>query len=157
MKERGFTFIETLVYLTLFSIMIGGIVVTAYSLFESSDRNQTKAMMQEEENYLLGKINWALSGVASISVPAANTSDVTLKALKYDGTSNTITQSAGNLTFNGAILNNSNVAISNLIFIHAYAGGANPDSLEAGFTISAKTPNGMTISQIASTTRYIRK
>ncbi len=157
MKNRGFTFIETLVYLALFSIMIGGIVIAANSLFESSDRNQTKVMMQEEANYLLGKVNWALSGVASIDLPTANSSGSTLNLTKYDGTHIVISRYAGNLIFNGAVLNNSNVTIGNLVFIHTYAGGASPDSAEAGFTINSKMPNGMTISLIASTTRYLRK
>jgi Tfp pilus assembly protein PilE len=151
--SSGFTLIETLVYLGLFALIMGGLVMAAYMLFETSDRNQTKAMMQEEENYLLGKINWALSGASSVSVPATNFLSVT----KYDGTNVTITTSSGDMTFNGALLNNSNVTIGNLVFIHTYLGGTNPDSVEAGFTISAKTPDGKTISEIASTTRYRRK
>lgn len=153
MKNRGFTLIETLVYLALFALIIGGLVVAAYMLFETSDRNQTKAMMQEEENFLLGKINWALSGASIVSVPVA----LSLLVTKYDGTIVTITASDGTMTLNGTPLNNSNVTVSNLVFIRTYAGGTNPESIEAGFTTSAKTPTSIIISEIASTTRYLRK
>jgi Tfp pilus assembly protein PilE len=156
---RGFTLIETLVYLALFAIMIGGIVSAAYLLFETNDRNQTKAMLQEEKNFVVSKINWALNGVnPALSItPAANTSAATLVVTKYNGTTVTINPSGSTVTFNGTALNNSNVTISKLVFIHTYAGGTNPESIEAGFTITTRTPEGATISQIASTTSYIRK
>lgn len=155
--RRGFTLIETIIYLALFSILMAGILSSVYILFESSDRNQSKATLQEEKEYLLGKINWALNGAQTISTPAANASGSFLSAIKYDTTATQVGISGTNMTFNGVTLNNSNVKVTNLTFIHTYAGGANPESLEAGFTLSIGTPNGMTISQIASTTRYIRK
>lgn len=159
MNNRGFTLIETLVYLALFALIIGGFVAAAYMLFETSDRNQTKAMMQEEANFLVGKLNWVMSGVDSsyAITPSANTSDSTLTVTKYDGSTFTVFRSGSSMQLNGETLNNSNVTISKLVFIHTYAGGTSPESIEAGFTISAKTPTGGTISEIASTTRYIRK
>ncbi len=157
MPQKGFTLIETLVYLALFSIIIGGLIAASYMLFETSDRNQTKAMMQEEENFLIAKINWALSGASSVSVPSANSSGSTLTVTKYDGTSFTINRSGTDLIMNFTPLNNTNVAISKLVFIHTYAGGTNPESVEAGFTISAQTPTGGTIFETASTTSYVRK
>lgn len=162
MNQRGFTLIETLVYLALFTLIIGGFVAAAYMLFETSDRNQTKAMMQEEANFLVGKLNWVMSGMQSVTTPlivapATTASDSTLIVTKYDGSAFTVFRSGADMQLNGETLNNSNVTISKLVFIHTYAGGANPESIEAGFTISAKTPTGSTISEIASTTRYIRK
>ena len=157
MRKRGFTLIETLVYIALFTLMIGGLVVSVYFFFENSDRNQTKAMMQEEENFLIGKINWALSGAKTVSAPAAGSSGSTLTSANYDGTTRTIALSGATITLNGTTLNNSNVTISKLVFIHVSAGGTNPESVEAGFTITAKTPTGSTVVESASTTRYIRK
>jgi len=162
MSKRGFTLIETLVYIALFALIIGGFVAASYMLFETSDRNQTKAMMQEEENFLIGKINFALSGAQNIAAPfiiapATTASDTTLTLMKYDGTVVVITLANGTTTYNGQPLNNSNVTVSRLVFIHTYAGGTNPESVEAGFTISARTPTGALVSETASTTRYLRK
>ena len=155
-ESGGFTIIETLVYLGLFAIMFAGIVSTSYLMFESSDRNQTKAMMQEEKNFLVGKITGALSNAQSISASGS-----TLVVTKYDGTFATIAITGSNVWLNNSsnILNNSNVTISNLVFIHTYnpSNPLNPDSVEAGFKISSKTPQGSTISQTASTTVYLRK
>lgn len=160
-RNRGFTLVETLVYLALFALIIGGFVAAAYMLFETSDRNQAKAMMQEEQNFLIGKILWTLdnardvvSGGTSLTVTKYDSSIVRICVSGTDA--KFLAGAAGTCAANGAILNNSNVTIDSLSFIHI-GGGANPESIEAGLTISAKTPTGSTISEIASTTRYIRK
>ncbi len=155
--QRGFTIIETLIYLALFALIIGGFIVSVYALFASGDRNQTKDMLQEEKNFLVAKINWAMSGAQTISSPSAGTSGSILSLTKYDGSTETIALAGTDMKLNGNILNNTNVTISNVVFIHTYSGGTNPDSVEAGFTISARTPQGSLVSQSASTTRYIRK
>jgi prepilin-type N-terminal cleavage/methylation domain-containing protein len=156
---KGFTLIETLVYLALFAIIMGGIVSAAYSLFESGGRNQSKAMMQEEKNFLVAKINSALEGAKTISVPAANTSSSTLTVLRYDGSTASIGQTATSgamwFTSSNNLISNSNVKISKVTFIHRVPGGTNPEYIEAGLTITATIPQGMTISQTASTTRYL--
>ena len=158
---HGFTLIETIVYLALFSILMTGIISSVYLLFENSDRNQTKSMLQEEKGYLLGKINWAMAGMQIVVTPGANLSGTSLNVVKYYGTPVTISLSGTNMTFTttgpAQTLNNTNVKVTKLVFIHTYAGGTNPESVEAGFTISATSPNGATITQTASTTRYLRK
>ena len=135
-----------------------GIIASVYMLFESSDRNQSKAMLQEEKEYLLGKINWAMSGMKIVVVGLPPTS---VNIVKYDGTLVTLDLSGSDMTFATSslpvVLNNTNVKVTKLVFIHTYAGVSNPESLEAGFTISAITPTGSTITQTASTTRYVRK
>lgn len=165
--KRGFTLIESLIYIALFAILIIGIVLSAFALFESSDRNQTKAMLQEEKDFLTAKINWALSGVNAVSAPSANASGSTLDVTKYDNAHVKVYLSGTDIFFatstlpvalgTPVTLNNTNVFLSNLVFIHTYAGGINPESIEGGFTITTKMSNGMSISQTASTTRYIRK
>src|SRR6185503_6336526 len=112
MKNRGFTLIETIVYLALFSILMTGIISSVYLLFENGDRNQTKAMLQEEKEYLLGKINWAMSGMQIVVTPGAGLSGTSLNIVKYDGSPVTIGLSGTNMTFTttgpAAVLNNSN-------------------------------------------------
>ena len=67
--QKGFTLIETLIYLALFAIFFGGAAAAAYAVIETSGRNLTKSMVQEEGNFMLAKINWALSGVQTIDAP----------------------------------------------------------------------------------------
>ncbi len=158
---RAFTLIETIIYSAIFSILMTGIVSSVFMLFESLDRNQTKAMLQEEKEYLIGKINWAMSGMQDIVIPGANTAATTLQLVKYEGTSVSIALAGSAMTIatssSAVILNNSNVTVTNLLFIHKISSPNSVQSVEAGFTISSRTPAGSTITQTASTTRYVRK
>ena len=153
----AFTLIEALVYIALFAILLGGFVVSAYSMFESNGRNQTKAMLQQEKNFVIGKINWALSGAQTVTVPAVNSSNGALTLTKYTGTPVSIALIGSAVTVDGSPITNSNVTVSKLVFIRTYAGGTSPESVEAGFTITARAPGGMPVTQTASTTVYIRK
>ena len=150
---RGFTLIETLVYLALFTILIGGVVASAYGLFENASRNQTRSMIEEEGAYLIGRINYALSGAKTA------TGGATLSVTKYDGTTYTISVSGGDFfySFNSGaavVLNNSNISVGPLTVTHV--SGA-VESIQADFTLSAKTSAGQTVSESFTTTRYIRK
>lgn len=166
---RAFTLIEAIIYIALFSILIGGAVVAVYGIFESRERNQTKAMMQEEGDYIIGKINWAVSGSSSITSPGVNTtctspSPCVLSLTKWDSSVGTVDLqlSGANITLargaNAAVpLNNTDVFISGLLFTHFYDGGSNPEGVRASFTLTARTGDGKLISQEFSTTNYLRR
>src|SRR3989344_174072 len=85
-KQSGFTIVETLIYLGLFAIVMTGIIVAAYNMFELSGRTQTKAMLTAEGNFLLGKVNWVMSGVQTVSLPTSGNSGSTLSVTKWDTT-----------------------------------------------------------------------
>ncbi len=171
-SAAGFTLIETMVYLSLFSILMSGVVVSAYNIFEATGRSQTRAMMQEEGDFLIGKIDWALSGIQTVNAPIAPSGGIactesdTLSVTKWDGTIGTVIinlsgDSAmlarlGNLA-NSTPLNNSNTAVSNLLFKHCGTGGNNPERVEAKFTLTARTPNGALMTREFFTSDYVRK
>ena len=86
---EGFTLIETVIYIALFAFIMTGALVSIYGILGSSARNQTKAMVQEEGSFLLGKIDWALSGVETINLPDDSDGDgieldLTLSVKKFD-------------------------------------------------------------------------
>src|SRR3989344_8094326 len=149
--KKGFTLIETLVYLALFALIIGGMVVAAYLLFETSDRYQSRAMLQEEQNFIMAKIAWALDNAMSANVVG----DV-LTITKYDPPSITIDSPGTNARLDGEVLNSSSIKVDDLSFIHA-GGAGTPESVEITLAVSAVTPTGKPIAQTASTTHYIRK
>ncbi len=91
MNKRGVTLIETLIYIALFALLIGGGVSSAYSLIESSDRIGVHAMVEEEGNFLLAKINWAFETGMNVEV------------------------SAGEMTLNGVVLSNTNVEVKDFV------------------------------------------
>ena len=169
----GFTLIEVIIYLALFAIVFGGAIVAAYNVFESNGRDQAKAMVQEEADFLIAKIDWALSGVKSATLPALpptppdlSSNGAVLSVTKYNFASNpvVISLSGTDLVISEGgnppiTLNNSNVQIGSLNFKHKNASGdgIDPESVQAVFIVSARAPNGMVIYQTASSTAYFRK
>jgi prepilin-type N-terminal cleavage/methylation domain-containing protein len=162
--DSGFTLIEVIVYLALFAILFGGAIAAAYNVIESSGRNQTKANLQEEGEFLVAKINWALSGAQIVSVLAPSKLSVSGLyngqpimidlSVRLDGTNMVIDKGSGTV-----VLNNSNTYVSQLVFIHTSASGQgiNPESVAARFVLTTKTPNGMDMSQEFSTIAFLRK
>jgi type II secretory pathway component PulJ len=53
MLRRGFTLIETVIYLALFALVIGGALATTTLLFEGAGRDTTKADVQQEGEFAL--------------------------------------------------------------------------------------------------------
>ncbi len=158
--NRGVTLIETLIYLALFAIIMSGLMASAYMLYAGADQSQTKAMLQEEENFILGKISYAMSQARTICDPAPNASGAMLRISFTAGCGTpdiTIALSSPDVQWGTTALNNSNVKIDNLVFTRTYAGGANPDRLEIALTASALTPIGRKITIPVVMTRYIRK
>lgn len=155
--QKGFTLIETLIYLALFSIIIGGFLVTAFQIIQGNDSAQQKAVIEEESNFLLRKIDWALSGVGNINIPPSGLSGSTLSVTKpglpvgqnplvfnFNSGNIQLQRGAGAST----ILNSSNVTISNLLFNHIPASAQKPEAVKASFNIG---------NRVFETTKYLRK
>ena len=165
-SDAGFTLIETLVYLALFSFLMTGIIVVVYSIFESSDRNQTKIMVQEEGNFLVAKISWALSAIKGFNVNGPTELSVEKWDTSGTGTTEMVIKLSGTDSHdiylkypdepepNEFQLNNSNVEISNLNFSR---GIADQEYIRADFKVNARTLQGAPVSQDFSMIKYLRK
>lgn len=162
----AFTLIETIIYLGLFGILMGGAVVAAYNLFESSSRGQTHALVQEESDFLIAKINWVLSGTKSVTTPPAGVPGSSLTVAKWDtalGDPMVVALSGTDITLSrggnpAVVLNNSNVRITSLVFTHTLASGdgLNPESVNTTLTLTALTPTGQPVTRTVGSTVYLR-
>jgi len=163
---RGFTLIEAIVYLALFSILMGGGVVAAYNLFEAATHGGTRVMLQEESDFLMAKVEWTLSGAQAVTAPTAGATGGALTVVKWNPPAgnplqiakngNDLTLSQGGAT--AVILNNTNVSIANISFNHIKGSGdgINPEAVETVLTLTARTANGFMLSRTATSTVYLR-
>ena len=104
-RENGFTLIETLIYIALFTIIIGGAMVAVYQIIESTNRTNERVVIQEDVNFLLRKLYWALTGASAVSATAT-----TLTVTK--GGSNLVFELTGDdLTLDTKPLNSSFVKV----------------------------------------------
>lgn len=159
--QSGFTLIEALIYLALFGFIMGSLSVAVYGLVEASGRGDTRVVMQEEGGFLLGKIDWALSGASSLTVVASPPS---LAVTKYGFGANPLVfnMASGNLRLQqggGAFvnLNSSSVQVLNFTVTNSAAANGKPQGVTVAFTLRGTTPKGVTIDQNFTTTKFLRK
>ena len=160
----GFTLIESIIYIGIFSFIMTGSLVAIYSIISSSARNQSKAMANEEGTFLINKIDWALSGTKTASI---NTNGEILTIEKFDTpTDNPIVISITNEKMSikrgnniSKNLNNSNTIISCPqigCFTKQLPTDLDPKSIQTQFTITTKTSEGAEYSQGFTTIKFIR-
>ena len=162
MTNKGFTLIEVLVYIALYALIITGAVVSLYSVAQSGNRNQAIALVQEEGAYLINKIDWVLADAQSVLSPVAQGS--ILSVTRFDGSTVAIFLSGNTMriregTVVSKVLNNSNTAISSLVFIHTNPQGIgiHSERIDARFTIQVTSLHGHSFSRKHSTTKHVRK
>jgi len=147
--NHGFTLIETLLYLALFAIVIGGGMIAAYNIIEATSSNTNHVILQEEANFLLRKIDWALTGAKTV-----NPSGTNLTITKYDGTSVAFSYNSTTKTLqlNSTPLNSSNISLTGLTFTPTSPG----TGVTTRFTLTT-AQNGRLATQIFSATKYVRQ
>lgn len=145
-NKKGFTLIETIIYVAIFSVIISGAIVGAYNLIEGSRRNTNIAQVEEEGTFLIRKINWALTGATNVSVTNGGaTINITRPDLgaqsplviKQTGTNMTITRG----TDAEVELNNNRFHISGTNFVYTAPVSGRPASISTTFKIEEKTFN----------------
>jgi hypothetical protein len=161
-KNKGFTLIETLVYLALFSLIFVGLFAAGVGIVESLDLLKTKSIVQEEGNFMLAKINWAVVGADNITTPySANylelnrlnpdpsmPAKIAIKVDSIDGNNYLVINQDGG---GDVPVNSSTVNVANLEFVES------AESVKTTFTVNAKTPTGREYTQDFSITNYLRK
>ncbi|HVU79834.1 MAG TPA: type II secretion system protein [Candidatus Paceibacterota bacterium] len=65
---KGFTLIETLIYISLFGLLLSGAVVSAYQILDGGARMKQALAVQEEGNFLLQKLDWEVGQADSASI-----------------------------------------------------------------------------------------
>jgi len=151
----GFTLIETIIYAALFSTIIGLVIGAVYQIVDGSGALEKSITTDTEAHFLTRKIEWALSSVSVINLPASGATGATLSVDKVSYAENPIIfdLDANNLRIkkgagNPIILNSSNVVISDLQFQHLAPGTYRPAAVQFSFKANGEN---------YSTTIYLRK
>ncbi|OHA70741.1 MAG: hypothetical protein A3D64_02825 [Candidatus Wildermuthbacteria bacterium RIFCSPHIGHO2_02_FULL_49_9] len=137
--KKGFTLIETIIYIALLAFLLGAGISAAFYIIDSSQKNKSEVNVQAEGNFILRKLDWALTGATDVSAA---------------GTTLTVTKAGGPYVFSydgskyfrlGAVnLNSSLVTVSDVVFSVSGA----PKKVTADFTVNGKAFN---------LTKYLRK
>lgn len=154
-SKTGFTLIETIIYAALLSVIISLVIGAVYQIIEGSDKLQRNITTDAEAHFLMRKIEWALTGVSAINLPASGSIGASLSVDKVNYSQNPVVfdLDSGNVrikkgTDESVILNSENVTVSDLQFQHLAAGLYRPAAVKTSFNINSKP---------YSTTIYLRK
>lgn len=79
---KGFTLIEVLIYSAILVIILGGILVTFYSILGTSDSLRYRIELVENSKFLEQKFRWAITGAAQIDSPVIGGTSATLSLNK---------------------------------------------------------------------------
>lgn len=80
-EQSGFTLIETLLYIALFVIILGAVLVATYNMIESTDKTQYRSLIHNEAQFGVRKMHWLLNGATNVSVPTADILQITNTSL----------------------------------------------------------------------------
>lgn len=160
--KKGFTLIETIIYIGLFSLLLGTAFIAAYHIIDGSRELSARTVVQSEGNFVIRKINWALIGAETITIPSSSPT-TNLRVTKYDGTKIEICLDVNKIkihqgTFgscddtNYVALTTDNVTVSTLEFKLIPAIGSGPKGIKSTIIITEnKAEFPFTI------TKYLRK
>lgn len=139
MPERGFTLLETIIYIAMVGLLIGGGVAAGLYIIDTSEKNRTDVNIQTEGLFLIGKIDWAITGATAVTEPAAGATDNVLEVTKtgMGVVRISVSSEQAELSVNGApavALTNDRVHVQSLQFTHAIETGK-PPRIDAAVTI----------------------
>lgn len=90
LTTAGFTLLETIIYLALFSLLFTGIFISIYPIFTGAEQLTKNIAADGEAAFIFSKINYALnntitSSAGVVTIPAAGSTDDEL-ILSINGT-----------------------------------------------------------------------
>ncbi|MDO8529911.1 MAG: prepilin-type N-terminal cleavage/methylation domain-containing protein [bacterium] len=158
-NNKGFTLIETIIYIALFAMVIGGGLVAAHQIVQATDASYNHIILQEEANFMFRKIDWALTGATSIS--ASGSTLTVFKLISGVSTPLVFTLSGSDITLQrggapASILNSSSIGASSVLFAKTTGINGKPDSIASSFTLTT-IQNGRPATQTFNFTKYLRK
>ncbi len=69
LNNKGFTIIELIIYIALFSILMTGAFTSAFHLLDGAGRLNEKTVTTVEGNFVLKKLSWLLSSIDPAALP----------------------------------------------------------------------------------------
>jgi len=147
-KNSGFTLIETLIYIALFGFIMSIGIYSAYQLIDSSHDLAAKTSVEADADFLLRKIDWALNGYSSISVPTEGAWSNSQLTVNTPNGVQAFTLASSSVYLNGSTLTGDRVSVTAFNVYHVAPTASLPRAIELSFTMNGKL--------FGTTTRYLR-
>ena len=111
--QKGFTLIETLIYIALFGIILTGVITASYPLITGAERLSQRVTAESEAAFVLHKIGGSLASVSSVLVSGGNTLTVTpLSGSQYSFSLNGTVMEQGSVPLTASRVKFSNFSVT---------------------------------------------
>lgn len=160
---RGFTLIETLIYIALLGLLMTGALLGALSLVQSTSRTTSATIAQEEGSFVMRKLEWAMAGMTSAPTTVDNGCSDTISITKTGAPypiqfrlSSGAIQMCEDSSCTYIPLTSSNVTATCLAVSPIAASGSGPSGVTVTATLQQKTSTPNPKSYDFTVTRYLR-
>lgn len=141
-KNKGFSLIELLLYMGLFSIFLITLTQIFSSALELKLESESTSTVQQDSRYILERLSYDINRADSITTPATIGTQGQLLSLVISGQTYSYTLSGNNFTLTNPSgtfqLNGFNTRVTNLSFLRVgNSGGKN--SVRITYTINSLT------------------
>ncbi|MDO8537148.1 MAG: type II secretion system protein [bacterium] len=163
--RRGFTLIETVIYIGLFSIITSFVLVVFYQIIGGQNQQRNRVEVDSEANFMMQKMMWGIMGATAINQPALNATSATLSVTKYNYAQNPIVFDIGsrNLRITKAsgtpvFLGSSRIYVNQLIFEHLPQVQSAPEAVKITMqVVTSDIERPVVASTTLTNTIYLRK
>jgi type II secretory pathway pseudopilin PulG len=156
MNKRGFTIVELVIYMGIFSVLLLVFVEMFATLVNKQLETEALSNVQQDANFLLSRFSYDFSQAKSIALPAAPSTPSASLLLLIGANPLSYVLSSGNLisSQSGVLnqLNSSETTISNLTFQRLGIGNSSDVvQIKCDITSKAKKQSGYDVTHFVST------
>jgi type II secretory pathway component PulJ len=144
MNTRGFTLMETLIYIALFGVLILGVLSFVEPLFRGVERNNTKVTQEVEIQFVSRAIIATLNQARTITTPSTGSTSTTLSLTTESGATYDFAENNGSITKRTGVqsplpLTSSRVKDLQVLFTHIPPSAQTPRALSFTLTAASST------------------
>ncbi len=156
----GVTLVETLVYLSLFSFIIGSSLVVFFGILEASNAIKIRRILLEEAQFAFAKFSWVMDSASSVAFGEGPTLVVTRYGPTASPVSFTIEDSKVYMQ-EGILPKQSLLAglvrVSSAVFEDIPSSLGKPEGVKMSLTVSGVSDSGRSYFENIQAVKYIRK
>lgn len=161
----GFTLMETVIYLGLFSFVASMSIAVLYQMLGGQNQNRNRIEVDAEANFMMQKLQWGMTGAQTINQPALNATGTTLSVSKFNYAQNPIVFDVNSRNIRiskgggaPAPLASGRVYVNQLLFEHVPAVQSAPEGVKITLTVvSSDIERPVPASTTVIDTIYLRR
>ena len=158
MKPRGFTIVETLIYMGLLSILMMVLTELLLSVLDVQSKTEATSNIQQDGRFLLARLQYDINRATALVTPAFKGTSTDSLQLSIGGTNHVYLLSGNDLhvgTGAAAInLNGFNTSVSGLTFTRIGNTGGREDTVRIDLTINSRVATKSGSDSAQFTTSY---